>query len=321
MHGAGNREKKLESLEAILDVTLIEDILKLKKEKNAVILVHNYQSPEIQFVADFVGDTLSLALLAKDVDQDIIVFCGPDFMVETAAILGQNKIVVYANEKAKCPMAAMLTREQLQLEKEDYPNAKVVGYVNTTAECKCEMDICCTSSNIVKIIKSINTKEIILVPDKNLGLNVKKFLPDKEIILWPGYCIVHELICKEDIQKLAHDHPNAKIIVHPECRPEVVDLAHAMLSTDGMINYVTKSTCREFIVGTELDLTYRMAEENPEKRFYPVLKAYCRTQKKIKLENVLMALETLEPKVSLPKDVIEKARRPLERMLAFGRGD
>lgn len=302
-------------------MTLVEAILKLKREKDVAILAHNYQSLETQFVADFVGDTLSLAILAKDVEQDLIVFCGPDFMVETAAVLGQNKVVVYANEKAKCPMAAMITPEELRHCKEAHPGAKVVGYVNTNAECKCEMDICCTSSNAVKIIRSLNAKEIIFVPDKNLGLNVKKFAPDKEMILWLGYCAVHEIIHKEDILKLAHAHPNAKIIVHPECKPEVVDLAHAMLSTDGMIKYVTQSPSKEFIVGTELELTHRMMEENPEKVFYSVSKAYCRTQKKIKLENILTALETLEPRVNLSKDVIENARQPLERMLAFGRGD
>jgi len=307
------------SADNLLD--LVEKIIQLKRERDAVILAHNYQSHEIQFVADYVGDTLSLAMLAKNVKQHIIVFCGPDFMVETAKILAPHKTVLYANENAKCPMAAMITREELKTMKEIHPDAKVVGYLNTSAECKCEMDVCCTSSNAVKIVTSLNTKKVIFVPDQNLASYVKRFVPDKEIIAWPGFCTVHQMIQRSDILKLTKAHPHAKILIHPECTPDVVDLAHVVLSTDGMLKYVANSLEKEFIVGTELELINRMMEDNPGKKFYPVEKAFCRTQKKIKLENILNALEILEPRVSFSEDVIERARHPVEKMLAFGRGD
>jgi len=302
-------------------MSTVKRILRLKEERKATILAHNYQSQEIQFVADFVGDTLSLSTLARDVDKDVIVFCGPDFMVETAKVLSSGKIVVYANERARCPMAAMVTREQLRRMKRMHPDAKVVGYINTSAECKCEMDICCTSSNAAKIIRSLDAKDIIFVPDKNLGSYLKRMVPDKQVLLWPGFCAVHQTIRRADILRLSHAHPNAEILIHPECAPNVVELADAVLSTDGMLNYVAKSLRKEFIIGTELELVCRLVQDNPDKKFYPVRKAYCRTQKKIRLENVLSALETLEPKVDLPDDIIEGARVPLERMLSMGRGD
>ncbi len=303
------------------ELKVVEKILELKKERSAVILAHNYQSPEIQFVADYVGDTLSLSMLARDVEQPVIVFCGPDFMVETAKILAPDKTVLYANEWAKCPMAAMITPDDLRSMKKAHPDAKVVGYINTSAECKCEMDICCASANAVKITQSLKAEEIIFVPDQNLGSYVRKLVPDKTIILWSGFCAVHQIIQKQDILEMAHAHPRAKIIVHPECRPEVVDLADAVLSTDGMIAYAAKSEDREFIVATELEMVNRMMEDNADKEFFAIEKAYCRTQKKVKLENVLKSLETLEPEVSLPRDIIERARLPIERMLAVGRAD
>lgn len=300
---------------------VVERIIELKKERNAVVLAHNYQSPEIQFIADHIGDTLSIAMLAGQTEQSIIVVCGPDFIVETVKILASDKTVLYANDAAKCPMAAMITLEELIDFKKEHPKAKVVGYLNTSAECKCEMDICCTSSNAVKITASLDADEIIFVPDRNLGSYVKKQVPDKEIILWPGFCTVHQMILKQDILELAKAHPRAKIVVHPECTPDVVDMADAVLSTDGMIKYGAHSEDREFIVATELELVNAMTEDNPDKVFYAVEKAYCRTQKKVKLGNVLEALETLRPEVSLPRDVIRRAKRPVERMLAVGRGD
>ncbi len=303
------------------DLAVVGEILELKKTRNAVILAHNYQSPEIKFVADYVGDTLSLSMLAENVEQPVIVVCGPDFMVETAKILAPDKTVLYANAAAKCPMAAMITTEELRDLKKSHPAAKVVGYLNTSAECKCEMDICCTSSNAVKITKDLDAGEIIFVPDRNLGSYVKKQVPDKEMIIWPGFCTVHQMILKQDILELARVHPRAKIVVHPECTPDVVDLADAVLSTDGMINYGANSKDQEYIVATELELVNAMADDNADKRFYAVEKAYCRTQKKVKLENILEALETLQPQVSLPHDVMLKAKRPIERMLAAGRGD
>ncbi len=303
------------------DLKAVEEILKLKESRNALILAHNYQSPEIQFVADYVGDTLSLSMRARDAEQPVIVFCGPDFMVETAKILAPDKTVLYANNKARCPMAAMITPEDLRALKKAHPNAKVVGYINTSAECKCEMDICCASANAVKIVRSLDAEEVIFVPDQNLGSYVRSMVPEKTLLLWAGFCSVHHMIHKEDVLELARAHPRARIIVHPECRPEVVDLADAVLSTDGMIMFAASSEDREFIVVTELEVVNRMTEDNPDKEFHAIEKAYCRTQKRVKLENVLNTLETLAPEVSLPRDVIERARLPIERMLAAGRAD
>lgn len=303
------------------ELKVVERILELKKEKSAVILAHNYQSPVIQFVADYVGDTLSLSMLARDAEQPVIVFCGPDFMVETAKILAPDKTILYANDKARCPMAAMITREDLRTLKKTHPKAKVVGYVNTSAECKCEMDICCASANAVKIVRSLDAEEVIFVPDQNLGSYVRSMVPEKTILTWWGFCSVHHMIHKEDVLDLACAHPHARIIVHPECRPEVVELADIVLSTDSMIRFAASSGDREFIVVTELEVVNRMIEDNPDKEFHPIEKAYCRTQKKVRLENVLKTLETLAPEVSLPRDVIERARLPIERMLAVGRAD
>ena len=303
------------------DLKVVEEILRLKKAGDVLILAHNYQSPDIQFVADYVGDTLSLCNLARDAMQPAIIFCGPDFMVETAKILAPDKKVIYANDSARCPMAAMITREDIRDLKKFHPGAAVVGYVNTSAECKCEIDICCASANAVKIVSSLEADEVIFVPDQNLGAYVRKMVPEKTIFTWSGFCSVHHMIHREDILALACAHPAAKILVHPECRPEVTEMAHMVLSTDGMIMYAESADDREFIAATELEVVNRMAEDNPTKEFYAVEKAWCRTQKRVKLDNVLKALQTLSPEVCLPHDVIERARLPIERMLAAGRAD
>ncbi len=302
--------------------SIVERINELKDEKNAVIIAHNYIRNDVQEIADFVGDSLALSVQANEMDCDVIVFCGPNFMVETAAILNPDKMVLYANEKAKCPMAGMCDAEGLRMAKKEHPDAEVVGYLNTTAESKTEMDICCTSSNAVNIIRSLKSKKIIFVPDTNLGLYVKRFVPDKEIVFWPGYCNVHErFIRRKKIMELMKAHPNAEVLVHPECSPDVIDLAHAVLSTDGMVNHVKNSLSQEFIVGTEREMVHTLEKECPEKSYYPVPSRPCATMRRIKLENVLFALETLETEVSLDEDIVVKARRPLERMMAFGRGD
>ncbi len=303
------------------DLSVVERILELKELRKAVVIAHNYQSPEIQFVADYVGDTLAMSMYAAKVQRPVIVVCGPDFMVETVKIIAPAKTVLYANPKAICPMAAMITLEEMKGLRKAHPNARVVGYLNTTAECKCEMDICCTSSNAVKITRSMDTKEIVFVPDQNLGSYVKKHAPEKEMTIWPGFCTVHQMITKRDILGLIRAHPEARVIVHPECTPDVVDMADAVLSTDGMLKYAANPAEREFIVATELEMVNAMAVDNPDKAFYPVEKAYCRTQKKVKLQNVLGVLETLQPEVDLPLDVIRRAKVPVERMLAHGRGD
>lgn len=301
---------------------MIERINELKTQHNAIIIAHNYINSEVQSVADFVGDSLALSVKANEIDCDVIVFCGPNFMVETAAILNPDKLILYANYKAKCPMAGMCDAEGLRLAKKTYPGAVVVGYLNTTAESKTEMDICCTASNAVEIIRSVKSEKIIFVPDTNLGLYVKRFVPEKEIIFWPGYCHVHErFIRREKLIELISANPDAKVIVHPECSPDVIDLSHAVLSTDGMVEYVRNSNSQEFIVGTEKELIRRLEMECPGKKYYPVPSKPCQTMKKITLENILNALVNLEKRVELDEEITVQARVPLEKMMAFGKGD
>jgi quinolinate synthase len=298
-----------------------ERISDLKKEKNAVILAHNYQRPEIQDIADFVGDSLGLSLQATRVAADVIIFCGVDFMAESAKILNPNKKVVHPEPGAKCPMAAMCDVDGLVELKKEHTDAKVVGYVNTTAACKAQMDICCTSSNAVKVVRSLESRKIIFVPDENLGKYVQRFVKDKEIILWPGYCPTHDQIDPEKVTKLKSEHPGAVVIVHPECRPEVIDLADAVKSTEGMIKFVRTSDRHEFIIGTEKELIYRLKKENPNKSFYAIPGAVCPTMKMITMKSVIRALETLQPTVEIDPEIMEKARIPLERMMDIGRGD
>lgn len=297
-----------------------ERIVELKKELNAIILAHNYQIPDVQDMADYVGDSLGLAMAAAGTDADVIVFCGVDFMAESAKILNPSKVVLHPQTKAKCPMAAMCEVKALQLLKRDFPRAEVVAYVNTSAECKAEADICCTSSNAVKVVNSLESDLVIFVPDENLASFVQRS-SEKDIIPWPGYCPTHESITVEKLRKLKEAYPSAAILVHPECRPDVIDIADAVLSTDGMLNYVRKSDRTEFIIGTEQDMTYRLSNEVPEKRFHPVPGAICPTMKLITLENIITSLETMSPEISLDPDLMERARRPLQRMMEIGRGE
>jgi len=298
----------------------IKKIKELKEEKNAIILAHNYQLPEIQDIADFVGDSLGLAQKASETEAEIIVFCGVDFMAETAKILSPDKIVIHPDTNAKCPMAAMVDVESLGWIKDDNPQAPVVAYVNTTADVKAETDVCCTSSNAVKVIKSLKEKNIIFIPDKNLGLYVKRFISDKNIILWPGFCPTHHKINKEDIMTIKKEHPDAEILVHPECKPNVIDIADHVFSTQGMVDHASKSDSKEFVIGTERELCYRLKKENPTKEFYPT-EAICPNMKKITIDKVLKSLENLDPEVTLPEDIMERAKLPLERMISIGRGD
>ena len=304
----------------------VEKIEKLKKQHNAIILAHNYQLPEIQDIADLLGDSLDLAKKATKTDAENIIFCGVGFMAESAKILNPEKNVIIPDINARCPMAAMVNPEKLiklkqkQL-KQKHPDAEVVAYINTTAEVKALSDICCTSSNGVKIVKSINSKKIIFIPDQNLGNYIRKQVENKEIIIWPGFCATHQNIRKTDIIKLKKEHPNAEILVHPECRMEVIDISDYAFSTNGMVNHVKKSDKKEFIIGTEKELCYRLKKENPNKNFYPVKSAICPNMKKITLDKVLKSLENLEPKIILSDEIMEKAYKPLKRMMDVGRGD
>jgi len=299
----------------------VEKIEKLKKQHNAVILAHNYQLPEIQDIADLLGDSLDLAKKATKTDAENIIFCGVGFMAESAKILNPEKNVIIPDINARCPMAAMVNPEKLIKLKQKHPDAEVVAYINTTAEIKALSDICCTSSNGVKIVKSINSKKIIFIPDQNLGNYIRKQVENKEIIIWPGFCATHQNIRKTDIIKLKKEHPNAEILVHPECRMEVIDISDYAFSTNGMVNHVKKSDKKEFIIGTEKELCYRLKKENPNKNFYPVKSAICPNMKKITLDKVLKSLENLEPKIILSDEIMEKAYKPLKRMMDVGRGD
>jgi quinolinate synthase len=300
---------------------IIDQIKKLKEKQNAIILAHNYQIPEVQDIADFFGDSLDLATQATKTNAKVIIFCGVDFMGESAKILNPDKIVIIPDIKANCPMAAMVDAESLTWMKNDHPNAEVVSYINTTAAVKALSDICCTSSNGVEVVRNVSSKDIIFVPDTNLGLYIQRFVPNKQMILWPGICPTHHDIKKEEILQLRKKHPKAEILVHPECTPEVIDIADYAFSTNGMVHHAAKSETKEFIIGTEKGLCHRLKKENPSKMFYPVKSAICPNMKRITLEKVLKSLETLEPQIHLAEETIQKAKIPLQRMMDIGRGD
>ena len=308
-------------MELALDTEIKIKILNLRKKYNAVILAHNYQIPEVQDIADLLGDSLDLAKKASKTDAENIIFCGVDFMAESAKILNPKKNVIIPDLDAKCPMAGMVDPKKLMYLKEEHQDAEVVSYINTTAEIKTLSDICCTSANGEKVVKSLSAKKIIFVPDRNLGAYIKRFIKDKEMIIWPGICPTHHKIHKDQIMKLKNEHPEAEILVHPECRPEVIDIADHVFSTNGMVNYAKKSDVKEFIIGTEKELCYRLKKENPDKKFFPIKTAICPNMKKITLEKILNSLETLEPKIRLSEGTMKKAKKPLQRMIDIGRGD
>ena len=302
------------------DIGLVEKILNLKKKRNAVILAHNYQPGEVQDIADFVGDSLGLSQNAAKTDAGVIVFCGVHFMAETAAILCPDKTVLLPDINAGCPMADMITAERLKKKKEEFPNATVVCYVNSTAEVKAESDICCTSANALDVVESLDAQEILFVPDQYLGHYIST-QTDKKMILWPGYCPIHVIIRPEHIEQLRQEHPQARVVVHPECRPEVIALADEVLSTGGMCRYARRSEVKEMIVGTEVGIIHRLKKENPGKNFFPVSdKAICPNMKLITLEKVLWSLEDMTPEVKVPEEIRLKAKEAVDRMLEIGRG-
>jgi quinolinate synthase len=299
----------------------VNRIKQLKKERNAIILAHNYQRGEVQDIADFVGDSFGLSQKAVLSGADTIVFCGVDFMAESAAILNPEKTVLMPEISAQCPMAAMITPESLKLEKEKYPDAAVVCYVNTPASVKAQSDICCTSANAIKVVNALPETEIIFVPDRNLALYVASHT-QKKIIPWNGYCPTHHLILPGDILLEKEEHPDAKILVHPECRPEVVSLADQVLSTAGMLKYANQSDSREFIIGTEIGLLHRLRKENPDKVFIPGTKyAVCPNMKMNTLGSIIRALEKNEHIIKIPEDIRVKAKKALDLMLEVGRGE
>lgn len=294
---------------------VIEEIKRLKKEQNACILAHNYQLGEVQDIADYTGDSLELAQIAAKTDASVLVLCGVYFMAETASILSPIKKVLLPKFEAGCLMADMITVEKLKSIKAEHPDALVVTYVNSPAAVKAESDVCCTSSNALKVVKRLGDKEVIFTPDENLGQYVESKL-GRKVYLYPGYCPTHARITKQDIINKRAEYPGAKVIVHPECRPEVINEADEALSTGGMVKYVKESEAKSFIIGTELGIIHRLKKENPCKIFVPVSEqAICPQMKLIRLEDVLIALKEGKYEVKVPEDIRKKAEKAVCRML------
>lgn len=319
--------------------TLREKIIRLKEQQNAIILSHNYQREEVQDIADFIGDSLELSRTAAGVKCDVIVFCGVNFMAESASILSPDKIVLLPELGACCPMADMITVSgprnlmthfpgykftdgytfsvnfTLRDIKKLYPGVPVVAYVNTTADVKAESDICCTSANGVRVVESLDTDKVICIPDRNLARWISKNTK-KEIIAWDGFCHVHDRVTKEDVIKARQEHPQALLVAHPECRIEVLEIADHVTSTSGILRFAKSSTAKEFIIGTETGLLYRLKKENPEKSFYLLRKdMICPNMKKTTLNSVLRALETITNVIKVPEDIRIPAKKSLDKML------
>jgi len=301
------------------DAKLIEEILRLKGERNAIILAHNYQLGEVQDIADLVGDSLELSQKAAQTTAEVIVFCGVHFMAETASILCPDKTVLLPDMHAGCPMADMITAEGLRQKKEEHPGATVVCYVNTSAEVKAQSDVCCTSANAVRIVEKLaDGREILFVPDQYLGHYIST-RTGREMILWPGFCPTHLRIKSQDIIRMKQEHPRARVVVHPECRPEVIALADEVLSTGGICRFAGRTEVEEMIVGTELGIIHRLRKENPDKRFIPASEqAVCPRMKLITLENVLWSLEEMAPEVRVPEEIRLRAKAAVDKMLEVG---
>jgi quinolinate synthase len=296
---------------------LIEKIRKLKTERNAVILAHNYQPGEIQDIADFTGDSLGLSIEAAKTTADLIIFCGVRFMAETATILSPDKLVLLPDKHAGCPMADMITAKQLGELKAKHPGALVVCYVNSSAEVKAESDYCCTSANAVEIVNSLPADaEVIFVPDQHLG----RFVIEKtgrKMILWPGYCTTHAAINEDDIKKARESYPGAIVMAHPECNEPVKAISDKILSTGQMLKFARQSDSKSFIVSTETGIIHTLKKENPDKEFFPaVTRAICPNMKRITLDKMLWSLEDMQYKITVPDEIRIKAKRALDRMVA-----
>jgi quinolinate synthase len=296
---------------------LIKKILELKEKRKAIILAHNYQPPEIQDLADLRGDSLELSLKASKTDAEVIVFCGVFFMAETAKIVSPQKKVLIPVAGACCDMANMLSPEEVKRLRDKYPGVPVITYVNSTAEVKALSDVCCTSANAVKVVGTFPDKRLIMLPDMNLARYVQRFYPDKEIIYFKGFCPFHHLLTPEDVLRAKAEHPQAVFIAHPECRPEVIDLADYVASTSGMLRLAKELPHEEFIIGTEIGLLYPLSQVAPNKKFYHPApeKMLCPSMKKIRLEDVLNALERDEFEVIVPEEIRIKAYQAVKRML------
>ncbi|WP_010246673.1 quinolinate synthase NadA [Acetivibrio cellulolyticus] len=295
---------------------MIKEILELKKKRNAVIVAHNYQVDDVQEVADVIGDSLALSKYCAGVDKDVIVFCGVHFMAESAKILSPDKTVLLPEIDAGCPMADMVTKEALIEEKKKHPNATVVCYINSSAEVKSECDICCTSSNAIDIVRAVKSKDILFVPDQNLGSYVSKMVPEKNIILWNGYCVTHHRVKSDEIDRVKELHPNAEILVHPECQPNIVDAADFAGSTKQIIDYAAKSPNKDFIIGTEMGVLFKLKKDNPDKNFYLLSQGLvCPNMKKTSLSSIYNALNEMKYEINLDENIRLKAKKSLDNML------
>ncbi len=291
-------------------------IKRRKEELKAVIVAHNYQRPEVQDIADFVGDSLELARQCTQVDAETIVFCGVHFMAETAAILNPERTVLLTEGSAGCPMADMIDVAELKKWQQRYPGVPVVCYINSTAEIKAESDICCTSANGLRVAESVPGDEILFVPDQNLGHFIST-QTNKKVVLYPGFCYVHHRLKPEQVRLARRLHPEASVIVHPECRPEVIALADAALSTSQMLRHVKADPHSSFIIGTEEGILHRMRQENPDKTFHPLVNGQvCIDMKKTTLETLLATMESRRNIITVPEEVRPKAKKAIERMLA-----
>ena len=295
---------------------MFKKIKRLKDERKAVILAHNYQPGEIQDLADFRGDSLGLSIKAAETDAEVIVFCGVKFMAETAAILSAEKTVLLPDKHAGCPLADMITADKLSKLKQKYPNALVVCYVNSPAEVKAESDYCCTSANAVEVVNSLpEGRKIIFVPDQHLGRFVAE-RTGRDLVLWPGYCHVHVVITQDDIRAARAKYPDAIVMAHPECTEPVKALSDELLSTGQMLKFVKKSAAKHFIVATEIGIIHALKKENPEAEFIAASdRAICPNMKKITLDKVVGALEGMQYKVAVPEGIAQRARRSLDRMM------
>lgn len=300
--------------------TIKQQIRDLLRERNAVLLAHNYMRDEVQEIADITGDSLALSIEAAKTDADVIVFCGVHFMAESAAILSPGKKVLLPRADAGCPMADMVTAEGLETLKQRHPGVPVVTYVNSTAEVKAHSDICCTSANALTVVRSLREEELIFVPDRNLGRWVAKFVPEKKFIFWEGFCPTHERMSTEAVLQKKVEHPDALFICHPESAPEVSALADYVCSTSAMYDYCRTSLASKFIVGTEAGILYKLRLENPDKEFILASPAlFCPNMKLTSLEDVLLSLQTLAPIVTVPEEIRLRAKVALDRMLAVPR--
>ncbi len=303
-----------------MSISLREQIIRLKEEKNAVILAHYYVSDEVQEIADYIGDSFYLSKKAKELDNPIIVYCGVSFMGESAKILNPDKMVLMPDMSADCAMAHMVDLENIQKLKAEYEDLAVVCYINSTAEIKSYADVCVTSANAVKIVEKLPNQNIYFIPDGNLGRYVAEQVPQKNIILNPGYCPIHHAMTPEEVLQAKDKHPNAEFVVHPECVKELLDMADYIGSTSGIINYVSQSRCQEFIVGTEIGVLYELRKQNPTKAFYLLSEnQICTDMKYITLEKILEVLSGEKNQVEIEETLRLSAMKPLDRMLELAR--